>query len=351
VVKQAGEFSLFSHEKHLNLHAPQGLTPLTFNMLMFAVSCVGLTPEDVDLIGSHGQTIHHIPERSHLHGITFKSTLQIGDPSTIANLTGITTVGDFRTADVALGGDGAPLVPYFDQLLFQPRDKGKVRFLLNIGGISNITMLSSLKPTQACDCGPGCMLLDAACQLLLGMPFDIDGAVASQGTVSQVLLESLKSKDSFITLPPPKSTGRERYSLAFGKEAVREGQALGLSAPDILATLATFSAYGIATSVSLLLDGLSSQEGKRKEIIITGGGAYHRVLVEALLGMRDDLVCADIASFGFTGDAKEAVAFAVLALQTLRGVPTNVPEVTGASAPALLGKICPSRLFSSRDPR
>jgi anhydro-N-acetylmuramic acid kinase len=279
---------------------------------------------EVDLIGSHGQTLWHQPPSAH-SGTA--STLQIGEPALIAARTGVVTVGDFRVADVACGGEGAPLVPWCDWVLY--RRPGKLRALQNIGGIANVTAVGEqLSDVIAFDNGPGNMMIDALAPLASkgADAIDRDGMWSAQGRVQEDLLAQLLD-DDYLRRAPPKSTGRERYgrqaTLAWA-DRHRDRAPL-----DLLATLVAFTAHAIADSYRFI--------GTVDEVLVSGGGAHNRTLMTQLAALLPK-----VAPLGAKRevDAKEAVAFAVLAVQAVHAVPANVPRVTGASRPAVLGKIC-----------
>ncbi len=292
--------------------------------------------KNVDLIGSHGQTIHHLPQKKKYYGYEFGSTLQIGDPSVIAKKTGIPVIGDFRTGDVALGGEGAPLVPYFDFIMFH--SKMKNRALLNIGGISNITVLNK-KGTSAdvlaFDTGPGNMMIDITAQKFFNVNFDKGGKLALSGKVNSNLLNDLIRKDTFIDKVAPKSTGREYYGREFLSPFFRKYK--NVSGGDWLATVAAFTAYGVFRNYERFI----RPETIIDELFVSGGGARNLFLMRSLRGYFGKSVnVKNVKDLGVSPDAKEAVCFAVLANETLSGNPSNIPRVTGAVKPTILGKIC-----------
>ena len=293
-----------------------------------------LSPDDIDFIGSHGQTVAHFPEEEDWHGIRFRSTLQVGDPSVIAARTGILTVGDFRTADTALGGEGAPLVPIFDYLVF--RDEKKSRLLVNIGGIANLTFLpAGAEPGDviAFDTGPGNVLLDYLARRDFHLPFDRDGQIASRGKIDPGLVEELL-QDEYFRRPPPKSTGPEYFLGPFLRRFQDACAARRLSAEDCLASAAELTALSLVRAVHQFLP---EQPG---EVFLSGGGAENPFLVERIrfhLGVKEMKRSDDL---GVPGEAKEAICFALLAYRTLKGEPSNLPRVTGARKAAVLGKIC-----------
>jgi len=289
---------------------------------------------DIAVIGSHGQTIHHLPKPVTLFGHTVRATLQIGDPSVLATLTGVTTVGDFRVADMAVGGQGAPLVPYVDWLLF--RSKTVNRLLLNIGGIANVTVLPkrcSAEGVFAFDTGPGNMVVDSLMHEFYGKSFDQNGATARRGDVALELF-NLMRKHPYLKTGPPKSTGREEFGEGFVRSILRH--ASGYDREDIVATAAQFTAYAVYDGYRRFV----AQRMNADELIVSGGGARNRFLVDELKRYFTHSKVRVIDEFGLSADAKEAICFAVLANETMVGNPTNLPRVTGARRRVILGKIC-----------
>ncbi len=289
---------------------------------------------DIDLIGSHGQTIHHLPKPAALFGHKIRATLQIGDPSVLAALTGICTVGDFRVADMAVGGQGAPLVPYFDWLVF--RSPVKNRLLLNIGGISNLTVLPkrcSADDVFAFDTGPGNMVVDSLMHEFYGKPFDHDGRTAASGAVSFELFDHM-IRHPYLHVRPPKSTGREE----FGKEFVEEFlmKAKNYDREDIIATASQFTAYAIYAGYRRFVE----RKMQVDEVIVSGGGARNRFFLDELRRYFAGSRVTTIEELGLSSDMKEAICFAILANETVSGHPTNLPAVTGAKRKVILGKIC-----------
>ena len=294
--------------------------------------------ERIDLIGSHGQTVRHLP------GGVPPSTLQIAEPSVIAERTGITTVADFRPRDVAAGGQGAPLVPYADYVLF--RDAKKSRAVQNIGGIANVTYLpaaSKVTDIVAFDTGPGNMVIDHVVRLATRgrRTYDASGAVASKGTVNRALLSALM-RHRFLRRRPPKSTGREEFGRLFSERLYARARRRRIRPSDLLATVTAFTARSIARAYLRFIT------GPIDEVILSGGGAHNRTLVGMLKaelaanarGPAPEVLLSDAC--GITVDAKEAVAFAILARETIRGACGNVPSATGARRPVVLGKIIPA---------
>lgn len=288
----------------------------------------------IDLIGSHGQTIHHVPEMNPYWGYKVKSTYQIGDPSIIANLTGITTVGDFRIADCAVGGDGAPLVPYLDYILFTHKTKN--RALLNIGGISNITVLKKNAKKEevfAFDTGPGNMLIDGMMYHLFRKPFDKNGAAAKKGNVNPVLFNYLLN-DIMYLAKPPKSTGREHYGKDLQKELLTLVQ--GINKFDVIRTVTEFTAYSVWYNYKNFIE----SEIKIKELIVSGGGTENPVLMKLLKSYFKGITVRKMNDHGITSDNKEAVLFAVLANECISGNAANMRSATGSARDVILGKIC-----------
>ena len=283
----------------------------------------GVKRADVRAIGSHGQTIHHAP-----HG-EIRYTIQIGDPNTIAELTGITTVADFRRRDIAAGGQGAPLVPPFHAAAF--RSTGHDRVVLNIGGIANITVLprDAAQPVIGFDTGPGNGLLDAWVQKHRGEPFDRSGAWAASGKVDTALLKSLL-KDGYFDKDPPKSTGREYFNLAWLEHHLT-GSASS-EKEDVQATLCELTAITIAQDIR-------QYAPATKQIMVCGGGAYNSALMKRLATLMSDCEVTSTANYGIAPDWIEATAFAWLARATLGGQAGNLPSVTGAHHAVVLGGI------------
>lgn len=277
----------------------------------------------VAAIGCHGQTIRHRPNLGF--------TLQIGDPNTIAELTGITTVADFRRRDMAAGGQGAPLVPAFHQHCFQ--DNSQDRVIVNIGGMANVTLLRADKeqPLQGFDTGPGNVLMDAWIQKIHQLPYDKNGALAAQGQVDSTLLSQLLALPFFQELPP-KSTGREQFNLAWLEDHL-DSLAYALSPENVQRTLLALTATSIA-------DAICTQQLAHAEIYLCGGGVHNTHLVSALHALLPEAKCLTSTScLGLDPDWVEASAFAWLAHQTLQGLTGNAPAVTGARGERILGAI------------
>lgn len=292
---------------------------------------------DIDAAGCHGQTLYHVPEAEACAGEPTRSTLQIGDPSTLASLLQAPVVGDFRLADMALGGQGAPLAPYFDYVYFSHPEES--RALLNLGGIGNLSVLpagADEGAVVAFDTGPANMVIDALMQQLLDKPYDASGAVAASGKVNTGLLDALL-EDAYYQRPPPKSTGREYFNEAYLHRLLDLATRSGVSQPaDIIATATALTVESVARA---FLDFVIPQTTLRR-IIVSGGGVHNRVIMEGLCNRLQPVQVESIQTFGLNPDAKEALCFAVLAHESLNGVPASVPRATGARRPAILGKIC-----------
>jgi anhydro-N-acetylmuramic acid kinase len=286
----------------------------------------GVRPDQVDLIGSHGQTVWHEPLPAEAGGMLSRSTLQIGEPAVIAERTGVVTVADFRVGDIAAGGQGAPLVPYLDYCLL--RDPRLHRATQNIGGIGNVTYLPAgcgADQIRACDTGPGNMIIDALCAELYGQPYDRDGAIAASGRADEGLLAELLAHP-YLAAQPPKTTGRELFGVQFAKALI------GRAAPaDLIATATAFTAASIADSYRRFL-------GPVDEVFVGGGGARNPVLMRMLAEALPEARVMTHEAVGINSDAKEAIAFALLANDCAAGLPTNVPGATGGR-PAVLGKV------------
>jgi anhydro-N-acetylmuramic acid kinase len=294
-----------------------------------------VVPAQIGLIGSHGQTIHHQGRASHYLGRRVASTLQIGEPAEIAARTGIATVADFRTADMAVGGQGAPLVPFVDFWLYRDARRGRVA--LNIGGIANLTVIpAGARPgdLKAFDTGPGNMAIDALVgQMTRGhLSFDRGGHIAASGRAIAPVLDRLLA-EPYFRRPPPKSAGREQFGASY---AMRISRLAGKSRPEDAVATAT-----LLTPLSILdaLNRFVFPRVKIDEVIVSGGGAHNPVILaqlEAGLGGRR---LRRAEEFGVGEDAKEAFAFAMLAYETWHGRPGNLPSATGARRPAILGKV------------
>ena len=301
-------------------------------------SSSGIALGSVDLIGSHGQTIYHSPRGRRFGRRAIGSTLQIGEPSVIAQRTGITTVADFRPRDMAAGGEGAPLVPFADYMLFG--HKRLSRAVQNIGGIANVTFLPQgckVGDVVAFDSGPGNMVIDGVIRLATGgkRHFDRNGKMAAHGIVDETLLGEML-RHPFLRRIPPKSTGREEFGAEFAERIYRRGVEKGLSDGDVAATVTAFTAKTIAQAYRRFLPAMPD------EVILCGGGARNSTLVEMLRRELGNVRMLSTDDFGINVDAKEAVSFAILAWATIKGMPNNVPGATAAEQPVVLGKIIPA---------
>lgn len=337
---------------------------------------------DIDLIGSHGQTIHHLPgqatirkdegggmkaeeggERQEARGEKqearskrrevgegegwdlphIRSSLQIGEPSVIAQETGVTTVADFRPRDMAAGGQGAPLVPYVDFLLF--RDKERGRALQNIGGIANVTILPKncgINDVIAFDTGPGNMIIDRITELVTNNThhFDEGGKLAERGKIHDSLLATLLTHP-YLSKPPPKTTGREEFGISFAEKLYKDAKHSGIKDLDILATVTAFTAHSIADSYKKCI----LPKHHLSEVILSGGGSHNDTLIKFLRQYLEPTIqIHSIDKFGISPNTKEALAFAILANETISGNPNNIPSATGAREAVIMGKIIPGRL-------
>ncbi|MGD2079502.1 MAG: anhydro-N-acetylmuramic acid kinase [Nitrospirota bacterium] len=286
----------------------------------------GAEPPAVDAIASHGQTICHIPPRGRRPG----STLQIGEPAVIAQRTGIKVVSDFRTADMALGGHGAPLVPFADHVLFKRRATCCVQ---NIGGIANVTVVTpDLEGVFAFDTGPGACLIDEAMRALFGKPLDRGGKTAAGGRADAGLLKRLRGH-RYFGQRPPKSTGRELFGTGMLQKILKHYPKI--RPEDLVATFTHLTALSIKDAYERFV----FPEHGIREVILSGGGARNAHLVALLREALSPLRVRSVDDFGVPAEAKEALSFAVLAKETLRGRPSSIPRATGASRSAVLGKI------------
>ncbi len=291
----------------------------------------GRRAEEVGVIGSHGQTARNLPPAS--PPFDLRARLQLGEICVIAERTGITTVGEFRIRDVAAGGEGAPLIPYFDyRVLRGPAN----RLALNLGGIANVTYLPAgcaLGDVRAFDTGPGNMVLDAVVRRLTNgaLRRDEDGRLASAGRVAPSLLERLL-RHPFVSAPPPKSAGREEFGEGYCAWLLEQPEARGLSLEDLAATLVAFTAEAVARNCRAFL-------GPVEEVIASGGGAANPAMLRAVATRFPEARVVTSDAYGIPVTAKEAMGFALLAYETLHRRPSNVPAATGARRPVVLGKV------------
>jgi anhydro-N-acetylmuramic acid kinase len=291
----------------------------------------------IALVGSHGQTIFHQGRPIPFFGAATASTLQIGEPSVIAAVTGITTVGDFRPADMALGGQGAPLVPYADYLLYRHAKFGRVS--LNLGGIANITVLPrAAKPNQvfAFDTGPANMLIDALVSHYTHgrRRFDANAQLASQGRSIPALLNELLH-DPYLKLAPPKSTGREYYGHAYLQKVLALARRHRAKPNDVIRAATIFTALSVVDALNCFV----LRKTKIQQLIVSGGGAHNPLILAQLSAALPGIEVLPSSRLGIPEDAKEAFAFALLAYESFRQRPANLPSATGARGPAILGKI------------
>jgi anhydro-N-acetylmuramic acid kinase len=283
----------------------------------------GLTRADITAIGCHGQTVWHEPQGDAAH------TMQIGDNNQIVALTGVTVVGDFRRRDMALGGQGAPLVPAFHHaLLAHPTER---RMVLNIGGIANLSLLIPGHAVKGYDTGPGNMLMDAWIWRQKGRPYDKDAEWASGGKVILPLLQQMLC-DPYFAAPAPKSTGREYFNYGWLERQLNAFP--GLAAEDVQATITELTAVTIAEQVLL--------SGGCERLMVCGGGGRNPLLMARLAGLLPGIEVGTTDEAGISGDDMEALAFAWLAYRTLSGLPGNLPSVTGAHEASVLGAIFPA---------
>ncbi len=296
-----------------------------------------VSPRKVALIGSHGQTIFHQGTPAPYFGRPTASTLQIGEPAVIAARTGITTVADFRPADIALGGQGAPLVPYVDYLLYRHEKLGRVS--LNLGGIANITVIpAAAKPGQvvAFDTGPANMLIDALVSHFTHgrRRFDKGARLAQTGRAIPALLDDLM-RDPYLKLAPPKSTGREYYGHAYVKKVLALGKKHHAKPADLIRAATIFTALSIVDALNRFV----LPKTQIHQLIFSGGGAHNPLILAQLSAALGEIEILRSSKLGVSEDAKEAFAFALLAYETFHRRPGNLPSATGARGPAILGKI------------
>ncbi len=291
----------------------------------------------VHLIGSHGQTIFHQGKPVPFLGRATSSTLQIGEGAVIAARTGINTVTDFRTADMAVGGQGAPLVPYVDWLLYSDKRLGRVS--LNLGGIGNVTVLpagANASQVYAFDTGPGNMVIDAlVAHFTRGRKrFDEDGRIARQGNSNKRLLAELMN-DEYLKVRPPKSTGREYYGGPFVERLLKLGKQFGASPDDMVRAATIFTALSVVDALKRLV----APRTKIDEVVVSGGGAHNPLIMAQLAAALDPIEVMPSSALGVNVDAKEAYAFALLAYESWHRRPGNLPSATGAKRGAILGKV------------
>jgi anhydro-N-acetylmuramic acid kinase len=308
------------------------------NAALAACKKFRVSPSQITVIGSHGQTVFHQGIPSQFRGHAVASTLQIGEPSVIAERTGITTVGDFRPADIAAGGQGAPLVPFVDYMLYGHARIGRVA--LNIGGIANVTVIpagAKLEDVFAFDTGPGNMAIDALVRHFTRgrKTFDRDAKMANRGRLLPGLLAQLL-RDKYFSKAPPKTTGREKYGEKYIRNLLKHPEARAAKPADQVRTATVLTALSIIDAFHRFI----SPRAKITELIVTGGGARNPLLMAQIEAGLKEVRFRDPNEFGVSGEAKEAFAFAVLAHETLRKHDSNVPGATGAKRAVVLGKVC-----------
>ena len=296
----------------------------------------GVDPDDVDFIGSHGQTVAHVPPQMN-SGSPIAGTLQLGAPSIIAALTGTTTVGDFRSGDVALGGQGAPLSPYADFVLRRSGDSSRI--ILNVGGIANLTYLPracNSEDVVAFDTGPGNMVIDALFQSLFPGEgkYDNNGARALEGTASRELVDGVL-QTPFFEKPPPRSAGHREFGAPFAWRFQSRGEEMGLGRADILASAVSLTTRAVSRAIGDYVE----TKGPVDALYVSGGGVHNQAIFNGLAELVGDVPCLPVDDLGIPADAKEAVDFVVLARETLLGRPNVLISVTGAARALVLGAI------------
>jgi anhydro-N-acetylmuramic acid kinase len=296
-----------------------------------------ISPKSIDLIGSHGQTIYHDPKGRRFKNRQHGFTMQIGEASVIAQRTGVTTISDFRSADLAVGGEGAPLVPYADFFLFGR--SGTCRAIQNIGGIANLTYLpgnGNIEGLIAFDTGPGNMAIDEIIRRMSKgrKMFDRDGGIAGSNQVHQGFFDELM-KENYFSRRPPKSTGRELFGAKYVDRLVELAGRMGLGYEVMIATATAVTAESIARAYRQFLPNMP------EEMIVCGGGAHNRTLIGMLRERLTEVRIEPMNHFGIDFDSKEAVSFAILAYSTIKGFTSNVCSCTGADKSVILGKITP----------
>lgn len=295
---------------------------------------------NVDLIGSHGQTIWHEPRSSNFWGVNTSGTLQLGDPAYVAARTGVTTVGDFRTYDMAFGGQGAPLTSFADEVLFGQRDDSQSVGILNLGGIANVTVLDGNgQAAMAFDTGPANVLIDEAMRILYQKDFDEGGKVAAAGQVNEKYAAQVLKMDYFHMVPP-KTTGRELFGRELAGRLVEEWQANDVADADIIATLTAITARSVANAYRDFV----ADKYHIDKLVLGGGGAENETLKDMMKAAwpGGKLTLATHEDYGISAKFKEALLFALLAYTRYFDIPNNVPCCTGASRRVSLGKIVTS---------
>lgn len=292
----------------------------------------GLKGSDVRFVANHGQTLYHLPKAEHPY---VPSTLQMGESAIIAYENQVDVIDDFRVMDMAAKGEGAPLVPFSEMLLY--RKPGEVIALQNIGGISNVTIIGD-DFVQAFDCGPGNMMIDEAMRHFYGLPYDAKGTCAASSPIDETLFNELV-KHPYLDRIPPKSTGREDFGEAFVMEIIRRHPTL--KADQIISTFTNFTAYCIADSIQRFSHRLPTS------LIVGGGGAHNDELMRRIQAFLPHIDVKTQEAYGFSSEAKEAIAFVILGYAFLNRVPANVPSATGAQKRVILGKLTPNPFTDS----
>jgi anhydro-N-acetylmuramic acid kinase len=321
------------NELHLASLAANELVQGYARVVRQLLSDAGLPASAIRAIGAHGQTVRHQPlaagGRADVHAPWSAYTLQLNNPALLAELTGITVVADFRSRDVAAGGQGAPLVPAFHRAVFA-QDNRHVA-VVNIGGMANVTLLSPDGSVRGFDTGPGNVLMDTWCERHTGQRYDAGGAWGAQGTVQSDVLQTML-RDPYFSLTGPKSTGRELFNADWIDQQVSVSQATLPTAPDVQATLCELTARSIAGALPTAC----------QDVVVCGGGAFNTQLMSALQRALPHAVVVRSDTRGLPAMDVEAAAFAWLAEQTLLGLPGNLVEVTGAAGPRVLGAVYPA---------
>jgi anhydro-N-acetylmuramic acid kinase len=310
--------------------------------VMDVIAAAGMTPDQIDLVGSHGQTMWYDPPMVTEHGRVSGNTLALGEPAIIAQHTGITTISGFRSRDLAAGGFGAPLVGYMDWLLL--RHETQTRAMLNIGGIANVSIVPPRTgehrndPPLAFDTGPGNMIIDYCANRATNgaQQYDRAGLIAAQGKLDQTLLDHLLAHP-YLQQQPPKTTGRELFGVQFGQQIWEQGIGAGLSVTDIVRTVTAFTAHSIARALR------EYSVSPVEALYVAGGGTANPVLMEMLTESVAPAVVASSDVLGILAAAKESMLFALLAYQTWLDRPGMLPALTRASQPVILGNITPGR--------
>jgi anhydro-N-acetylmuramic acid kinase len=337
----------YEYDSKLLLKVKQAMDPdlcnaklicsLNYELAQYYSKCVfafcldyNIDINEIDYIASHGQTIYHIAEDENGYS---RSSLQLGDGSVLANLTGVTVVSNFRNADIAHGGEGAPLVPYAHYILF--KSDSKSRIIQNIGGISNLTFIpknGDIESVIAFDNGPGNMMIDYAMEVLYKKPYDYNGEIAKKGQLIKELFNQVVSH-KYFNLLPPKSTGRELFGIQYTDTLIK--QYSNYPKEDIISTLTHITAYTIAKSYKDFI----LKNHNIDEVIVSGGGAHNQTLLRLINEYSNKESVHILEDFGYKSDDLEALAFIILGNETLSLNPSNVPKATGAKKQAILGQV------------